>query len=235
MFNLIVTKIKPIIPNFFFNFLRCFLTAILTPFFFSYKSGHFYSSILKKAVNSKFEPIPWYTYPAIDFLNNLNLESKKVLEFGSGQSTLWWSKKTKEVYALEDNNFYFQKLRNKKINNIKIFKVETDLNNFNQINLATQSFDIIVVDGLDRYKCFQISLNLIKNDGIIVFDNSEGYHEKVDARGSFPILKLMNENNYKRVDFYGYAPGVIKKHCTSIFFKTESFIEKLNLNIERFN
>jgi hypothetical protein len=26
------------------------------------------------------------------------------------------------------------------------------------------------------------------------------------------------------VDFYGYAPGIVQPHCTSIFFKTFCFL-----------
>ena len=33
-------------------------------------------------------PIPWYTYPAIEYLASLDLSGMKVLEYGSGNSSL---------------------------------------------------------------------------------------------------------------------------------------------------
>ena len=36
-------------------------------------------------------PIPWFTYPAIDFLDSLELDNKTVLEVGGGFSTLYWA------------------------------------------------------------------------------------------------------------------------------------------------
>ena len=43
---------------------------------------------------------------------------------------------------------------------------------------------------------------------------------------------MMNDQGFQRIDFYGYAPGVIKKHCTSVFHKQNSFINELNFNIK---
>ena len=234
MFNLLLNSLKKFLPDSIFNFLRSILTGFLTPVIFSLSSGHFISSIRAKAVDKNNRPIPWYTYPCIDFLNTLNFKSKKILEFGSGQSSIWWSKNSLEVYSLEDNQYYLNKIRNLNIKNIKIKSCDTYLKNFENLNLTQNYFDIIIIDGFDRYLSFKKSLNLISKDGIFIFDNSEGYHEPRDHYNSHPILKLMNDKGYYRIDFYGYAPGVIKKHCTSIFYKNSSFINKLNLNIKRF-
>ena len=43
-------------------------TAILTPVHFSLATGHFRSSIASKALDARGKPLPWYTYPGIDFL-----------------------------------------------------------------------------------------------------------------------------------------------------------------------
>ena len=234
MFNLTLNLLKKNIPVRIYNFFRKILTAIFTPFIFSFSSGHFISSIRAKAVDKNNKPIPWYTYPCIDFLNTLSFEDKTILEFGSGQSSIWWSQKSLEVFSLEDNKHYFNELNKLNIKNLNIKICDTNLNELKKLNLCNNFFDIIVVDGFDRYLSFKNSLNLIKNDGIFIFDNSEGYHEPRDHYDNYPILKLMHHEGYSRIDFYGYAPGVIKKHCTSIFHKSNSFINKLNLNIIRY-
>jgi len=234
MLETFVIKFKKILPYTIFNFFRRILTAILTPVLFSFNSGHFLSSIQSKAVDKKNKPIPWYTYSCIDFLHTINFKDKKILEFGSGQSSIWWSSLTNEVHSLEDNEHYLNKIIKLEIKNLKIFKCDTYLNDFEKLELNKGSYDVIIVDGFDRYLSFKKSLDLVSKKGIFIFDNSEGYHDPRDNYDSHPILKMMNENGYQRTDFYGYAPGVIKKHCTSIFHKSDSFINELNLNIKKF-
>jgi hypothetical protein len=50
-------------------------------------SGHFRSSVNGKALSQAGVPLPWYTYPAIDFLTQRDFRGRSVLEFGGGQST----------------------------------------------------------------------------------------------------------------------------------------------------
>ena len=36
-------------------------------------------------------PLPWYTYPAIEYLRQFDYKDKKVFEFGCGFSSLFWA------------------------------------------------------------------------------------------------------------------------------------------------
>ena len=112
MIDSLINLLKKILPETIFNFLRKILTAFVTPILFSYKSGHFLSSIQSKAVDKNNKPIPWYTYSCIDFLQTFSFKNKKILEFGSGQSSIWWSKFSQEVHSLEDNDYYEKKFHN---------------------------------------------------------------------------------------------------------------------------
>ena len=47
------------------------------------------------------EPIPWFTYAAIDFLERELSGREAVFEYGGGQSTLWWAKRTRRVAAVD--------------------------------------------------------------------------------------------------------------------------------------
>ena len=46
-------------------------------------------------------PIPWFTYPAIEFFDSMVLEGKTVLEVGSGFSTLYWAQRGCRGVSLE--------------------------------------------------------------------------------------------------------------------------------------
>lgn len=39
--------------------------------------------------------IPWFTYPAIEYLSHLDLSGCSVFEYGSGFSTLFWLQRVK--------------------------------------------------------------------------------------------------------------------------------------------
>ena len=50
----------------------------------------FFKSVLRRAsIDRRGLPIPWYTYPAIDFLVQIDFSDKTVFEYGCGNSTLW--------------------------------------------------------------------------------------------------------------------------------------------------
>lgn len=53
---------------------------------------------------------PWIVFSAIDFLGTLNLEGKKVFEYGSGGSTLFWLSKGCDVVSVEHDPKWFQRM-----------------------------------------------------------------------------------------------------------------------------
>jgi hypothetical protein len=59
-----------------------------------------------------------------------------------------------------------------------------------------------------------IAVSYLKEDGVIICDNAEGY-------GFYEGFK---ERAFSRVDFFGNAPGVVLPHSTSIYFSPTSFI-----------
>jgi hypothetical protein len=87
--------------------------------------------------------------------------------------------------------------------------------------LAGSKFDVIVVDGLDRLICAEMSIAFLNEGGAVILDNSEGFWGR---DGEYPIIDFFNANHFSRIDFYGYAPGVILPSCTSLFFKDNCFL-----------
>ncbi len=53
---------------------------------------------------------PWYTYPAISFLKDIIQYDSKVLEYGSGYSTLFYNSKVKECVSIEHNSAWADNL-----------------------------------------------------------------------------------------------------------------------------
>src|SRR6266705_3075876 len=68
--------------------------------------------------------IPWFSYAAIDFLDNKVGSEMQVCEYGSGGSTLFFAKRAKKVLSIEDNAAWFglvsQRLAMESITNVTL-------------------------------------------------------------------------------------------------------------------
>ena len=167
------------------------------------------------------KPLPWYTYPAIDFLSGVDFSGQSVLEFGAGQSTLWWAERAAHVFSVEQDAPWFEAVRKavKNKSNVEVHLRQESLK-FAATPLG-RTFDVIVIDGGDRFLCAQAALKMLQAGGVIVLDNAEGFW---GDEGRYPIIDLFERDGFMRVDFYGFAPGVPKRHCTSLFFRDDARI-----------
>lgn len=217
------TPVKKVLPKYLLNPIRNVATALLTPVMYSYRTGHFLSSFKRAAVSQDGDPLPWYTYPIIDFLKYRTYDDKTILEFGGGQSTLWWAKRALKVVTFEGDREWYEKIRHEMPVNVDLHYVsmkDIDTNVYQVKELLAskpyenEKYDVIVIDGLYRYEMIDIACNLLKKDGIIICDNAEG----------FRFYEGFKSRCMDRVDFYGNAPGVVHPHCTSIYFKPSSFV-----------
>ena len=64
-----------------------------------------------ECVDKEKSKIPWYTYPAIEYLNNIDFTDKIVFEYGSGNSSFYWAGKAKFVYSVEHNKEWYLKIK----------------------------------------------------------------------------------------------------------------------------
>jgi hypothetical protein len=212
----ISAPLKQRLPRGLWRIIRGLGTALVTPFMFSLDSGHARSALRGRAVDREGAPLPWYTYPAVDLLRAKDLSDYRVLEFGAGQSTLWWAARAREVLAFEDDPTCCAELVPRLPANVRLRQVERDQTAMSDALRNEAGFDIVVVDGLDRLQAARLAVELVAEDGAILFDNSEGYW---GPPPSYPIMDLFREAGFLRIDFYGYAPGVVLPHCTSLFFR----------------
>jgi hypothetical protein len=214
-------RAKQLLPKRLSNLIRSVATASLTPVLYGYNSGFFLSCFKMKAVSKDGEPLPWYTYPSIEFLRHRTYQDKLILEFGGGQSTLWWAKRAKHVVTLEGNQEWTDKIKrtlpaNVDLHYVSMRDAETNAQQVRAVLASNQypQFDVIIIDGLHRNAMIEIACDVLAVDGAIVCDNAEGYG----------FQEGFKERGLDRVDFYGNAPGVILPHCTSLYFKPSSFV-----------
>lgn len=177
-------------------------------------TGWINSFIKKEPVDKYNSPIPWLTYPAISFLSERINHELIIFEYGSGNSTLYYSKIVKKIFAVEHNKAWYEKIKSRQSENSKIVFVNLDNNGIycRTIKSTNQKFDIIIIDAEDRVNCIKNCLNNISENGVIILDDSEReeYNEGIE---------FLKQNEFKRLDFWGISAGFIHQKITTIFYR----------------
>jgi protein-L-isoaspartate O-methyltransferase len=162
----------------------------------------------KSCTNAKDEPIPWFTYPAIEYISQLNLTEKNVLEWGSGNSSLFFSKISNSVTSIEDNMEWYKRVSLNKGANHEVIHAEAD--NYAGLPLSLErKFDIVVIDGIRRDECAKVALEVLAEGGIIIYDNSDRDPE---------VCHFLRSADLIQVDMHGFGPINDYTWTTSYFF-----------------
>jgi hypothetical protein len=177
---------------------------------FSY--AHLASVRSGRCVDAENKPVPWYTYPAIEYLRQLDFSERTVFEYGSGNSTLFWGAVAKRVVSIEDDEAWFGSLRDQRPPNVELV-LETDLHEYAAAILRyPEPFDVIVVDGAarghTRLRCSRHALERLRRGGMIILDNSDWLPESA---------RVLREAGLIQVDMTGFAPISGHTQTTSFF------------------
>jgi len=157
-------------------------------------------------------PIPWCTYSYIDFITPFLTNKKTMFEYGAGNSTLFYAPKVKEVISIDHDKNWITALKERALENVTLSHFDLDSGYTTSIGSYDMLFDFIIVDGRKRVECIKNSFDKVTNNGVIILDDSERkkYQEGV---------RFLKEKGFKKIDFWGIAPGYIHNKCTTVFCK----------------
>lgn len=163
---------------------------------------------------------PWWGRSIIDFVKKHLDNSLSVFEWGSGNSTLFWSHHVKEVVSIEHNKQWYERMLEVAPENasVKYYELKYGGGYCKAILDEKREFDIILIDGRDRVRCAQNAVLRLKEKGIIIWDNSE----REAYKSGYEFLK---RQGFKQVEIssiiYG-LPGI--EDFTSIFYKENNLL-----------
>ena len=237
--------------NFIFKFLKSSLGFFYLTFF---KSGYLRSVLFNKPCDKNGKPLPLLTYPFIEYIHDLNLSNAKMLEFGGGNSTLFFASRVSQIYTVEPNfnipNSWFSFLQ-KEISKsryqerIKLFGVDIpykykDYQNWVElVNERTKEvideilsknkygLDIVLIDGwgFQRKWIAKYVADSLSEGGAIIVDNT--YHCPQCAL-------LLRELGFNQINFKGHAPST-SRDCTSIFFKGKLKFQPMSFRFPQYS
>ena len=124
---------------------------------------------------------PWWPMSAIPAVEAVISASSRVIEFGSGSSTVWLAKRAGIVISIEDNSEWQSRV-SARLNELNLYNAEVryakDASFYDLESLSDFRFDLAVIDGSYRWKCAQAVLPLIKPGGAVYLDNSDADKDK---------------------------------------------------------
>ena len=178
--------------------------------------GWFRSRAERIAIDSFGNPMPWFTYPAARFLSDRVRPELRILEFGAGMGTMWWSGRVREVVAIEHHTGWAKHVASHCTARI----VHTSGDNASAYMQAAHdhvSFDIVIVDGIFRNECLAVADEFLNDGGVIVLDDAQR-EEYSDA------VAGVRRRGFRVLEFHGPQP--VSKHpgCTAIFYRDENVL-----------
>ena len=171
-----------------------------------------------RCVTAELKPLPWYTYPAIEYLLAFNFSTCRVFEYGAGASTLWWAERAQNVVSVESEADWVAQLKPRLPANAQIHH-EGDRDRF--IRAPDGMFEVIVIDGPPshgagaRYACCEAMWPHLRPGGIVILDNSDWLPD---------TCAWLRAQGLLQIDFNGFSPINYHTGRTSVFLSLPSLI-----------
>lgn len=157
------------------------------------------------------EPMPWFTYPALHFLRERVKPEWRILEFGAGMGTLWWSRHVREAVAIEHDADWADHVTNKC--NARLIRVSAgSADDYLRSALSSGTYSVVIVDGIFRNECLAVAPSLLDDGGVIVLDDAQREEYR-------PAVEALRGQGFKLLPLHGPQP--VSKHpgCTAILYR----------------
>ncbi len=143
-------------------------------------------------VNGRGEYQPWLTYPLIEYLKGFDFSQKRIFEFGAGASTLFWASRAWRVESVELDRRWFNSLVKIVPSNVVLNHQSDEISYAQKIIEADGQFDVIVVDGAERYRSAEAALEKLIPGGMIILDNAEWYPNTAELLRGAGLLRCVS-------------------------------------------
>ncbi|AKJ28572.1 hypothetical protein AAW51_1881 [Caldimonas brevitalea] len=151
----------------------------------------FWTAALRVAVGYRPE-LPWIAFSSIARLQKFLTPESRVLEFGSGMSTLWYARHAGQVCSVEDHRGWYERveqlIQRRGLRNVEYRLAEQRDEYVSFKRDDPTGFDLIMVDGKFRSECVRSATSLLRPGGILYLDNSDK-----DSSGRGGDMRLAEE------------------------------------------
>jgi len=169
-------------------------------------------AVFKKLFNY-YPSAPIIPFSARYALDGILTPQMNVVEFGSGQSTLWYAKRCGKIISHETTDKWFQKV-------MKSIKA-ADCQNVQLIRWDGKSFcdeikmpspDLIIIDGINRVICVEYAIENASDNTWIYLDNSDKDSDPPDPdremRSCERLMTEFSKSQKRKIEYFtGFSPA----------------------------
>jgi len=164
-------------------------------------------------VDGDSEPIPWYSYPFIDFLEPRLDKQFRVFEYGSGNSTRWFASRVSAVVAVEHSGEWVEQITGQVPGNATVVH-QSRGEEYVREPLSREPFEIISIDGIDRTACTEPALEALAPKGVVIIDDFERWDDEE--------LALFHDQDFRSVAFRGPKAHRLTGSTTAVMYRDEN-------------
>lgn len=180
-------------------------------------AGWFRSFREWQSVDAAGRPLPWLTYAFLHFFEPRLNPDFRMFEYGCGFSTMWYAARVKNIVAVENNAFWAEKVTTQLPSHGKVVLREDPDAYVNEVRNHPK-FDIIVIDGVFRERCWEPALESLLPEGVIVWDNSD----REDFDTGYQHLQAYG---FRELPFYGLSPSDFVATRTSVLYRSANCLK----------
>jgi hypothetical protein len=175
------------------------------------------SSAIVKWVFGKRPTLPWISYDAQQAIASLLHSGSRVLEFGSGMSTVWFASRSGQVVAIESDAAWALRVEElcsrRGLKNARV-RLATAREEYVRLpeDIRNHKFDLVVIDGYWRTECLPAATEALSPDGAIYLDNADGYPEPLELLRDWALRTGREE-----IRFTDFSPTALFVTCGSLF------------------
>lgn len=118
--------------------------------------------------------LPYISFRAIRWMRRTIRQDWKVLEFGSGSSTIWLAKRCALLVSIETSQAWYERIAGR-VAEVAIGRVDYRLRPAGEAHHVDDyddnSFDLVIVDGPNRNLAIETALLKARRGGFIYLDN----------------------------------------------------------------
>lgn len=176
-----------------------------------------------RVVFGKLYSEPWWTFCVKRRVEAILTADMNVVEFGSGQSTLWLAQRAARVRSVENNLEWHTRVQ-RNIDRAGLSNVTLDLRTIedyaNVDDIPDRSVDFCVVDGAVRGRCVTAIIPKMKPGGWVYLDNSDKDAPDEEDGSNLRTAEATLRRHVKEdgiETFTGFTIGSLNTHQGTLF------------------
>lgn len=159
------------------------------------------------------------SFSILEFFNEKLNKSQSMFEYGSGNSTLYFAKRIKNITSICPDEELHQKLLKDTLHldniTLRVYGLNRNYANAIVAEGPEKQYELISVNGLHRAACAINAQAQLTSDGILMLNDSEGENNE-------QVFDYYNKKGFNYISFSSQNPYDNNKQAITLFYKAEN-------------